>query len=436
MKIPYAVRDFDKLITDDYLYIDRTDRIPFMEALGSELLFLRPRRFGKSLWLSTLMNYYDAAKAADFARLFGKLAIGQNPTPLHNQYLVMKWDFSNVQSHGTLEQIEKALHQHVNQWVRKFVDDYTPLFPYLAEQVEIHRENALVSFHSAVAAAGRGPHKLYLFIDEYDNFANEVMMGQQGENQQRYLDLVKGEGLFRTFFKNIKSAGSGEGLDRVFITVVSPVVMNDVTSGNNVTKNVTWRPQLNDLCGFRQDEVQGLVNTVAEQCGFATTKVAEVLDMMERFYNGSRFTLRNLEQTPTVYNPTLVFYFLEELRDFCLYPDNMLDGNLAPDYYKLVYISSYPTGKELLLEAIQEHTTLSVTDVGDRFGGKEIEQHDHLAMLLCYLGALTITGQTATGQWILEIPNLVMRKLYAERILELTLVSVGMERVVWEEVTA
>ncbi len=102
IKIPYAIRDFDKLIKDGYYYVDRTDRIPLMEQLGSELLFLRPRRFGKSLWLSTLMNYYDVAKADDFDRLFGKLAIGQQPTPLHNQYWVMKWDFSQVQSYGTV----------------------------------------------------------------------------------------------------------------------------------------------------------------------------------------------------------------------------------------------------------------------------------------------------------------------------------------------
>ena len=354
MKIPYGVRDFEKLITEGYFYFDRTDRIPLIESLGSDLLFLRPRRFGKTLWLSTLMNYYDVAKAADFAQIFGKLAIGQNPTPLHNQYLVMKWDFSTVQSHGALAQIEQALNQHVNQRVRKFVDDYAAHFPELAAEVVIHPENGLVSFHSVVAAAGRSPHKLYLFIDEYDNFANEVMMGQQGDNHQRYLDLVKGEGMFKTFFKNIKSAGSGDGLDRVFITGVSPVVMNDVTSGNNVTRNITWRDNLNDLCGFREEEVRGLVDKVIDQCALPVAKAAEVMAMMELFYNGSGFGLRTLGATPKLYNPTLVFYFLEELQESCLYPRTMLDGNLAPDYYKLVYISGYPTGRTLIQEALQD----------------------------------------------------------------------------------
>ncbi len=424
MKLPYGVRDFAALITEGYLYIDRTDRIPLLENLGKDLLFLRPRRFGKSLWLSTLLNYYDIAKAADFDRLFGQLAIGQNPTPLHNQYLVMKWDFSDIPSHGSLEQLEKALHEHINQWLQIFVDDYRALAANLSTEVTIHPGNALTSFHSVVAAVRRSGHKLYLFIDEYDNFANEVVMGQQGDNQQRYHDLVKGEGLFKSLFKNIKSAGSGEGLDRVFMTGVSPIVMNDISSGNNVTKNITWHPSLNDLCGFRQEEVQALVNKVIADCGLPPTKADEALNQMRLFYNGSRFVLRALDHPPRLYNPTLAFYFLGELQEFCRYPANMLDSNLAPDYYKLVYISNHPAGRELLLNALNEAAPLSVAEIGDRFGVTEMlqpaKQRERLAALLCYLGALTVAGQTADGQTILEIPNLVMRKLYAERILELT----------------
>ncbi len=423
MKFPYAIRDFYALITEDYYYLDRTDRIPIMERLGKELLFLRPRRFGKSLWLSTLMNYYDVAKKEEFAQLFGNLAIGQNPTSLRNQYLVMKWDFSNIPSHGTIEQIERALHDHMNLWLQIFVDDYRALIPTLPADVMLDRDNALTSFHSTVAAVRRSPYKLYLFIDEYDNFANEIMMGQHGDNQQRYTDLLKGEGLFKTVFKNIKSAGSGEGLDRVFMTGVSPIVMNDVTSGSNVTKNITWHPLLNDLCGFRTEEIVEMVEMVAAQCGFSTEKRTEALEMMRIFYNGSRFVLRNINEHANIYNPTLAFYFLEEVQEFCLYPQTMLDSNLAPDYHKLVYISNHPTGQNLLIDALDEAHTIRVTDFEERFGVKEIvqpdNQYERLALLLCYLGALTVTGQADDGKILLQIPNLVMRKLYAERALEL-----------------
>lgn len=430
MKFPYAIRDFEKIIDKGYLYQDRTDRIEVIEALGFELLFLRPRRFGKSLWISTLMSYYDVAAADRFEHLFGKLAIGRKPTPLHNQYLVMKWDFSDIRSQGTIEQIEKALHEHINQWIQTFVDDYRTLAPNLAHEVVIHPENALVSFHSAVAAARRSPYKLYLFIDEYDNFANEVMMGGQGENAQRYSDLIQGEGLFKTLFKNIKSAGSGEGLDRVFMTGVAPIVMNDISSGNNVTKNVTWHPALNDLCGFRQEEVRQMVDGVIAECGLPLAKAEEAMEMMRIFYNGSRFVLRYTDKRDTdnvanLYNPILVFYFLQELQEFGRYPDNMLDSNLAPDYHKLVYISNHPAGKALMMHAINSDAVVTISGMGDRFGVREMlqtdKQHDRLASLLCYLGALTVRGQNAQAETVLKIPNLVMRKLYAERILELAL---------------
>ena len=120
LKLPYAIRNFYALITESYLYIDRTDRISVMENLGKELLFLRPRRFGKSLWLSTLMNYYDVAKADDFERLFGHLAVGQDPTPLHNQYLVMKWDFSTVEAHGTIQEVRRSLYNRINSQINNF----------------------------------------------------------------------------------------------------------------------------------------------------------------------------------------------------------------------------------------------------------------------------------------------------------------------------
>lgn len=421
IKIPYAVRDFYALITEGYHYLDRTDRIPLLEELGKELLFLRPRRFGKSLWLSTLMNYYDVAKADDFDRLFGQLAIGQQPTPLHNQYWVMKWDFSQVQSYGTVAEIEQALHDHINVQIEKFHRYYRA---FLHEQSTINPTNALYSFDSLLGIIRTTPHKLYLFIDEYDNFANEVMMGRQGENRRRYSDLVQGEGLFKTFFKNLKSAGAGEGLDRVFMTGVSPIVLSDVSSGANVTKNVTWHPYLSDLCGFRHEEVRRLVDLISADCALPAAKADEAMEMLRLFYNGSRFELRNPAQAPTLYNPTLVFYFLEELQQFGSYPENMLDSNLAPDYNKLVFISSYPTGREVLLDALTDDRILSVAAVDERFGVEEMlqtdKQYNRLALLLCYLGAVTITQKSSAAKWILEIPNLVMRKLYAERILELT----------------
>ena len=216
LKFPYGRRDFYELITENYLYLDRTQHIRFVEDWGKELLFLRPRRFGKSLWLSTLMSYYDLAKADDFERLFGHLAIGQDPTPLHNQYLIMRWDFSNVRADGSLEAIFQSLSNHINVRIQNFQRDYRNYLDFVSD---IDPNDAYVSFNALVGTVRASGYKLYLFIDEYDNFANEVFMKpipsssdedwykKHQEQQNKYIELVKGEGIFKTLFKNLKSAG-------------------------------------------------------------------------------------------------------------------------------------------------------------------------------------------------------------------------------------
>ena len=293
--------------------------------------------------------------------------------------------------------------------------------------VQIH-QNALTTFLSLLAAINRCPYKLYLFIDEYDNFANEVMMGSQGQNQKRYQDLVSGEGMFKTLFKNLKMVGSGNGLDRVFMTGVSPIVMNDVTSGANVNEDVTWLPYFSDLCGFSEGEVVSLIHQIVDEGQLPAEKVDEVLEQMRVFYNGSQFVTHfsagDGQDGLQVYNPILVFYFLRNIQRFGYYPDNMLDNNLAPDYNKLVYISSHAKGEPLIRDALNEAETVTVSDLSERWGVREMldpdKQRERLATLLCYLGALTVGGQTPNAKLILEVPNLVMRKLYAERLLNLT----------------
>ncbi|MEM7127145.1 MAG: AAA family ATPase [Chloroflexota bacterium] len=428
MKLPYGNSDFYQIITEEYLYLDRTDRIPQIEALGKSLLFLRPRRFGKSMLVSMLENYYDLSKADEFEALFGHLAIGQNPTPCHNQYLIFSLDFSSVPVYGSVEEIANALHRYLNERIRNFEMDYSYL---LAEKIHIDPADAFTSLLSMLAVVRQTKHKVYLFIDEYDNFANEVMMaGRDGlpesegflVSEERYNRLVISEGIFKSFFKNIKSFMRGMGLERVFITGVSPIVLSDVTSGHNIAKDLTWRRHFNDLCGFTEEEVRPLVAQTIAECQLPLSKADEALELMRTFYNGSRFTF---DEAPLIYNPTLVFYFLDAFAVSCRYPDKMLDGNFAPDYAKLVYISTHLNGEQLLLDALHDEELLSVTEVGDRFGMAEMlageKRQDRMASLLCYLGALTFGGRDTIGKFILEIPNLVSRRLYVERLLEMML---------------
>ncbi|MDM8529892.1 AAA family ATPase [Anaerolineales bacterium HSG25] len=420
IKFPYGNADFYKIITQNYFYVDRTNKIELLEDAGDVLLFLRPRRFGKSLLLSMLENYYDVNKADEFERLFGHLAIGQDPTPLHNQYLILKWNFSEIDAQGDVEEIKQALHDHINGSIKDFVSRYQTLLSY---QVEINPTNAVASLASILTAVNMTPYKIYLLIDEYDNFANEVLMAGQSSSQTRYETLIQGEGMLKILFKVVKSGTEGRGIDRVFITGVSPVVMSDMTSGFNIATNIYLEPDFNDMCGFWEHEVAEALQQIATKCQFSTEQVDEALHMMRTFYNGYSFTY---ETEPLIYNPTLSIYFMRSFQRHCKYPRQMLDHNMAMDRNKIAYVSQLPYGETVISQALNDTDSLVISALADRFGVKEMlrQSHDRTFMvsLLYYFGVLTLSESlTAQGKLILHIPNLVIRKLYVERIQEMLL---------------
>ncbi|MCB2262666.1 MAG: AAA family ATPase, partial [Candidatus Thiosymbion ectosymbiont of Robbea hypermnestra] len=348
-----------------------------------------------------------------FERLFGHLKIGQAPTPLRNRYFVMRWDFSMVASHGDTRAIEQALHDHINVCVQGFVDRYREQLPQVSP---IKPDNALASFHTLVNAVNRTPYKLYLFIDEYDNFANEVMAAQLG-GADRYATLVHGEGILKTLFKAVKALSSGQGLDKVFITGVSPVVMSDISSGYNVAKDISFRPEYHDLCGFQDSEVAAVLENIGAECGLAATQVAEAHAMMRTFYNGYRF---GYAQGPLLYNPTLALYFLDEYQRDCAYPREILDDNLAMDRNRIDYIARLPHGDELITQALDPADPPLIGQLAKRFGVQDMltatRDQPFLASLMYYLGILTIAESDPMGRLALTIPNLVIRRLYVERI--------------------
>ncbi|MEA2059990.1 MAG: AAA family ATPase [Thermodesulfobacteriota bacterium] len=208
MKFPYGIADFKSITTEGYFYCDRTDRIPLLENTKSQL-FIRPRRFGKSLVLSMLENYYDVAKKDEFEAIFGNLKIGKNPTDLHNAYFILKLDFSCVDPVGTAGEVKQSLFDHINDCIKGFILYY---LDYDLPEIEINSNNAISSMNSLVSSVRMTPYPVYLLIDEYDNFANTVMMGVQSQMQpheNRYKALVHDEGPLKTFFKAVKSATSG-----------------------------------------------------------------------------------------------------------------------------------------------------------------------------------------------------------------------------------
>jgi hypothetical protein len=416
MKFPYGISDFKSIICEGYFYCDRTDKIPLLENTKSQL-FIRPRRFGKSLVLSMLENYYDVAKKDEFEAIFGGLKVGKNPTALRNSYFILKFDFSCVDPTGSAEDVKKALFNHINARINDFYKIYNYKGVNLPT-IEIDREDALYSIDSLITSVRMTPYPVYLLIDEYDNFANTVMMGVQRSSEGRYEALVHEEGPLRTFFKAIKSSTSGSMFDRVFITGVSPVVISDITSGYNIAKNVYLEPEYNDLCGFRQAELEDVIKKIVDECGLEKEKIQEAVDMMQTYYNGYTFSYSADE---SVYNPTLSIYFLEQFEKSCQYPREMLDDNLAVDESKLEYIAQIPRGSDLLMSLMENDQQVVASRISKRFGIREMltdksRDKAFLVSFLYYFGVLTIAGDTEDLKVILKVPNLVMQGLYVERV--------------------
>ncbi|MEA1923411.1 MAG: AAA family ATPase [Pseudomonadota bacterium] len=426
MKFPYGISDFKKIVTEGYFYCDRTDKIPLLEETNSQL-FIRPRRFGKSLLLSMLENYYDVARADQFSEIFGHLAIGKKPTPLRNSYFILRWDFSCVDTSGSSEDLKRSLHNHLNARIESFIRYY--LFAgYDLPQVNINYDDALFSIESLLSSIKTTPYPIYLLIDEYDNFANTLMMGEQGmTGQDRYNTIVHDEGVLRTLFKAIKSSTSSSMFDRVFITGVSPVVLSDITSGYNIAKNIYFKPGFNDLCGFRESEVRNVIEQLEAECNFGAEKIDDALDLMKAYYNGYLFAV-GLDEY--LYNPTLCLYFFDQFRETCKYPRKMLDSNLAVDESKLEYIAKIPLGQDILLSMMEKDCLITVGDISDRFGVKEMllaggKDNTFLISFLYYFGVLTLAGETLEGDVVLKVPNLVIQSLYVERVQRMLLPDPG-----------
>ncbi len=432
MRIPYGVADYYRLRTRGQLYVDRTDRIATLEELGDSLLFLRPRRFGKSLWLSTLDSYYDLRSAGEHDQLFGGLAIGKAPTPLAHRYFVMSWDFSkidpdpppwgvNAAVSSRSERIGNEIRGYLNTSIETFLIDYREHLP---EPPRLG-DDPFHNFERLLAAIRRTPYGLYLLIDEYDNFANEILT----DDADVYHSLVRSDGPFKYLFKWIKGLMRGGGLERLFITGVSPLVMSDVTSGMNVARNVYLKPVLADLCGFTEAEVDELVAAVLRERGDCELSVDDTRLMMREWYNGYRFALGVPER---IYNPTLVFYFLLHLLEEGSCPRQMLDANLAADEGKLEYLAQLSAGHEVagqvdggratVIDLIRKDQPLEVRELLDRFTLKKLVEHSaqdtsFFGSYLFYFGMLTLRKEETEEQTVeLVVPNEVMHGLYVERI--------------------
>ncbi len=427
IEFPYGIADFYTIRTQDMVYVDRTAQIRDVESLGRTLVFLRPRRFGKSLWLQTLANYYDFRRKDEFEQLFGGLAIGRRPTPRHNRYFILQWNFSEKGARGGVDELGRQLNDYVNNRIKDFLVSYSGHLP---GTVTIEAD-AKDTFRHLLTAIRQTPYQLYLLIDEYDNFVTEVMV----HDADIYRALVRTDGPFKELFKSVKAAVEGQGLERVFVTGVSPIALNDLSSGFNVAKNVSFEPELAALCGFREKEVHDQLQLIAKERGLTDGAVAEAAETMRTWYNGYCFTDIPLEGTgpacseqELVYNPTNALYFLEHLYRRKTPPRSLHDENLRTDRGKLAFLARSSAGTGVIEKLTKgDDKTVAAPRLEAGFSVEDLtarieQDRGAIASFLYHMGLLTLTGGEPPR---LKVPNLVVQKLFLDRLLEIYLPDPG-----------
>ena len=408
-RIPYGMMNFAVIRRDDCYYVDKTRFIPIIENADKFFFFIRPRRFGKSLTVSMLQHYYDIAAKDKFDALFGDLYIGKYPTRDRNSYLVLYLNFSGIV--GELHNYRKGLDAHCQTMFDYFCDIYADYLPQGIKEKLDEKEGAVEQFEYLFTECNKTNQRIYLFIDEYDHFTNAILADP--ESLHRYTNETHGEGYLRAFFNKVK-AGTYSSIERCFITGVSPVTMDDLTSGFNIGTNYSLSPKFNEMIGFTEEQVRQMLTYYSTTSHFNHT-VDELLDMMKPWYDNYCFAQGRYGET-TMYNSNMVLYFVKNYLDNDgKAPQNMIESNIRIDYEKLRMLIR--KDKEFAHDASIIQTLVNqgyiTGDLKDSFPATNITNPDNFVSLLYYFGMLTISG-THEGKTKLTIPNQVVREqLYA-----------------------
>ena len=403
-RIPYGMQNFEDVIERDCYYVDKTPFIEEIEDSNMYFFYIRPRRFGKSLTLSMLENYYDINKKDKFDEIFGKLYIGENPTPEHNSYLIIHLNFAIIV--GGLDDYKHGMDNYCRTQFNYFVDVYSHLLPEGTKEGLNQQEDAVNQLNYLCTQSKKSGQKIYLFIDEYDHFTNQILAHK--EHEQRYRIQTHGEGYLRKFFDTIKGA-AGDTLARVFVTGVSPVTMDDLTSGFNIGTNYSLAPEFNEMTGFTEDEVRDMLGYYSSVLPF-NHSVDELIKVMKPWYDNYCFAEEEYGKT-TMYNSVMVLNFLDKyIRNNYDIPKNMVESNVRIDYDKVRMLIRHD--KEFTHDAsiIQQLVTQGFVTgkLVENFPAERINDPDNFLSLLFYFGMVTIDG-TYDGSTKFIIPNEVVR---------------------------
>ena len=403
LKMPYGISNYEELVTENYYYVDKTEYIEKLEELPEKrIMFLRPRKFGKTLFTSVLENYYDKNKIDSFEKLYGNTYIGKNPTKLKNSYCILRFNFSGINTENE-ETTMKGFKEKVTISIEGFTKIYGIDFYINPEQTVEGMTRSLIEAFKIQ----KPEEKIYIIIDEYDHFANELL----GFNPEQFRNLVSKNGKVRKWYEILKE-GTETVVDRIFITGVAPITLDSLTSGFNIGKDISQDVRFNEMMGFTIEELVQILNNeeipVEEQ--------EKILPIMKENYDGYKFSMKAKSE---IYNSNMCLYFLSEYSWSKEVPEDLIDVNIASDYNKVGKMLNLCKGEnrlEILRKTVQGEPIIN--KIVKKFNPAiEFTENDMISMLY-YLGYLTISGELV-GIPELTIPNKVMKEIYADYFMQM-----------------
>ena len=402
-KLPSGVSNFETLIEENYYYVDKTKYIQKLEDYPNRtIIFLRPRKFGKTLFTSVLENYYDVNKKEKFDTLFGETYIGKNPTTSKNSYHILKFNFSGIGTDtgdSTLLGFKREVSSSVNLFVKKYGLDFY-----------VNKENTAEGILDDLFKAftiQKANEKIYVIIDEYDHFANELL----SFNTSAFKELVSRNGKVRKWYEILKK-GTESVVDRIFITGVAPITLDSMTSGFNIASDITKDIRFNNMMGFSKEEIEEMMDNQ----NISKEEQEKLMPIMKENYDGYKFSS---DVTDKLYNSNMTLYFLNEYIGLGKIPDKLVDVNIASDYAKIGNMLKLCNGEKklnILSDTLSDKGIIS--EITDKFNPEVDFGDKEMVSMLYYLGYLTIEGEEF-GRPVLRVPNLVMREIYADYFMKL-----------------
>ena len=413
-KIPYGVINWAEIVRE-CLFVDNTAYIRELETCKTPV-FLRPKRFGKSVVCSMLAHYYDVNLKDRFDELFGRTDIGRDPTLLRNSFLVLQFDFSTVQV-GSLAEIERNFWENVKGAVECFTVKYGKLADWSKVGMATGPADCITKVREVIAKNHLPP--LYVIIDEYDNFTNElVVSGRDAEYNAVCGHDAKGdatrESFFKAFFKSFKAGLADGTVGRTYFTGVLPITLDDLSSGFNVGTVVNLDPDKLGMVGFTKAQVKSYVDDVFAEHELDPAIKPAVLADLKAFYDGYHF----LPGSEPLYNSTICNWYLRCLVQWRKQPTFVIDANVRTD---IGWFRRLARTTQNALEKLRAYVERGMGERADSgalssmFGRAKFFSEEFFPYALYYLGLLTFENP-----FRLNIPNLTIKNMFVDYYDELS----------------